>query len=341
MPAVFTVSDKHICQVAFSALDGPALRQWYADVFGLLKSGTVVFFPPSTSRVQGIPGAWEKCSWLVDRQDYFQLEFFQFWTPRSRPRPPDRRACDIGYNMIGIAVDDFDQVLRNVSTFSGCDVPDSVGDAGRRRACVADPEGNLVEIHEQDPLLLIDPQRPDSIRPEVPAVVRSMRVSVPDLELARKAYVDALGLQVVADRQLHSEADEAMWGLAGASRDSLLLRSDNFLLELVQYASPLPGPRPPGYIIADQGFMNIALGYRNRNDYDRAFAHARRQGMKANGEVLDIGVFRVMYVNDLYDFSVEMLYARQPFWSLSGFNPNLAWRLRRWWAKVSGRQNAR
>mgnify|MGYP001555615432 CR=1 FL=1 len=30
---------RHICQVAFSALDGPALRDWYARVFGLVKSG--------------------------------------------------------------------------------------------------------------------------------------------------------------------------------------------------------------------------------------------------------------------------------------------------------------
>ena len=69
---------KQICQVAFSALNAPALREWYANVFGLVKSGKILFFPPSTSRVQGIPGAWEKCSWLVDQQDYFQLEFFQF-----------------------------------------------------------------------------------------------------------------------------------------------------------------------------------------------------------------------------------------------------------------------
>jgi hypothetical protein len=38
--------------------------------------------------------------------------------------------------------------------------------------------------------------------------------------------------------------------------------------------------------------------------------------------VTDIGVFRVMYVNDPAGFSVEMLYARKPFWSLSGFNPS-------------------
>jgi hypothetical protein len=68
--------------------------------------------------------------------------------------------------------------------------------------------------------------------------------------------------------------------------------------------------------------MNIAFGYREREDYDRAFAHATRHGMAPNGEVIDIGVFRVMYVNDPNGFSVEMLYARKPLWSVSGFNPS-------------------
>ena len=114
-----TATDKHICQVAFSALNAAALRDWYANVFGLVKSGKILFFPPSTSRVQGIPGAWEKCSWLIDQQDYFQLEFFQFWAPHSKLKSNEWRPSDIGYNMVGIAVSDFDQVLRNISAFSG------------------------------------------------------------------------------------------------------------------------------------------------------------------------------------------------------------------------------
>jgi hypothetical protein len=149
-------SERQVCQVAFSALNGPGLREWYAQVFGLVKSGKVIFFPPSTTNVQGIPGAWEKCSWLIDQQDYFQLEFFQFWKPRTRLKPANWRPCDLGYNLLGIAVNDFDQVMRNVTAFSAIDRPAIVGEVGERRACVADPEGNLVEIYERDPLSLID-----------------------------------------------------------------------------------------------------------------------------------------------------------------------------------------
>jgi len=314
------ITEKHICQVAFSALNGPALREWYANVFGFVKSGKVIFFPPSTTNVQGIPGAWEKCSWLIDQQDYFQLEFFQFWTPRTRLKPENWRPCDIGYNMVGIAVNDFDQVLRNVCAFSAVDLPAVVGDEGSRRACVTDPEGNWVEIYERDPLTLIEGSRNNTVRPEVPAVVRTMRASVPDLEDARQAFVDAMGLQVVEDFQLHTEQDESLWGLPGARVESLVLRGANFLLELVAYESPTAIPWPQAYTLADQGFMNIALGYRDSRVYDRSFGHAVRNGMTPNGKVTDIGVFRVMYVNDQHGFSVEMLHARKAFWSISGFN---------------------
>jgi hypothetical protein len=43
--------------------------------------------------------------------------------------------------------------------------------------------------------------------------------------------------------------------------------------------------------------------------------------MRPNGEVLDAGLFQVMYVNDRHGFSVEMLRARKALWSLTGFNP--------------------
>ena len=312
--------EKQICQVAFTALNGPALREWYAHVFGLVKSGKVIFFPPSTANVQGRPGAWETCGWLLDQQDYFQLEFFQVLTPRRRMNPDNWRPCDIGYNTVGIAVNDFDQVLRKVSALSAIDPPATTGRQGARRACVSDPEGNLVEIYEQDPLTLVDGANTHVLRPEVPAVVRSMRVSVPSLEDARHSFVDAMGLQPVAGFQLHTAEDEASWGLPDARAKTLLVRSANFLVELVEYLAPEPQRWPAGYRISDQGFMNIALGYRDTTDYDRSFERAISQGMRPNGKVTDIGVFRVMYVNDPEGFSIEMLNARRRFWSISGFN---------------------
>ena len=314
-------TDRQICQVAFTALNAPALREWYANVFGLVKAGKIIFFPPLTSRVQGIPGAWEKCSWLIDQQDYFQLEFFQFWNPRGQLKPIDWRPCDIGYNMVGIAVDDFDQVLRNVGSFSRVPLPRVAGKAGDRRSYFPDPEGNWVAIYERDPLTLVDGTSANIVRPEVPAVVRTMRVSVPSLDDARETYVDAMGLEVVEDFELHTPQDEKLWGLPRARAVSVVLRGANFLLELVEYESPAPKSWPANYSLADQGIMNIALGFRSSEDYRRSFSRATGQGMRPNGEVLDAGVFQVMYVNDRHGFSIEMLRARESLWSITGFNP--------------------
>lgn len=312
---------KHVCQVAITALDGHGTREWYVKVFGLVKSGKMLFFPPSTTRVQAVPGAWEKLNWALDQQDYFQLEVFQFLKPRTRLKPLDWRPCDIGYNMVGIAVNDFDQVLRNVCAFSGIEAPAVSGKAGDRRACIADPEGNLLEIYERDPLTRIEGADTSVVRPEVPAVFRTMRASVPNLTEAREDFVNGMGLQVVEDFQLHSTEDEAMWGLAGAEATTLVLRADNFLLELVEYQTPEPRPRPEGYLLSDQGFMNIALGYRDNRDYDASFDQATRHGMRPNsGKPVEGGMFRVMYVNDRNDFSVEMLNARKALWTISGFN---------------------
>jgi catechol 2,3-dioxygenase-like lactoylglutathione lyase family enzyme/uncharacterized protein YndB with AHSA1/START domain len=311
---------KHICQVAYTAMDAAGLREWYANVFGLVKSGNVIFFPPTTEQVQGVPGAWENTLWLLDQQDYFQLEFFTFLSPRTKLKSPDWRPCDIGYNMVGIAVSDFDQVLRNVGAFSGVEPPPVSGAAGDRRAVIADPEGNLVEILERDPVAQIEGMKENIVRPEVPAVVRTMRVVVPSLEDAQETFVDALGLRVVEDFQLHDAEDEAMWGLEGAEADSLVLRADNFLLEIVQYRSPESRPWPKSYQLSHQGFMNVALGYRSNRDFNASFERATQKGMRPNGKVSDIGVFRVMYVNDRNGFSVEMLNARRPLWWVSGFS---------------------
>ncbi len=317
------MSDKIISQVAFCALNAANLRDWYQSAFGMVKSGQILSAPPmQTDRIQGIsPNPIEKISWLVDQQDYFQLEFFQYYRPKSKPKPIDWRPCDIGYNMVGIFAKDYDKVLSQIAAVSDRALPAPVGEAGDRRVCLQDPEGNWVEVRERDPMTQIEGADPSIVRPELLSATRFMRVSVPNLEQSRDAFVGAMGLSVVEDFQLHTPEHEALWGLEGAQTKTVLLRSRNFLLELVEYQSHEPKPRPEGYQICDQGFMNIALGFRQTSDFDRAFKHATSNGMTPNGDPVDAGLFRVMYVNDPQAFSVEMLSARKALWSLSGFNP--------------------
>lgn len=315
-------TEQHICQVAFCAFDAPALRKWYQDIFGFLPSGKILFLPPSTTRVQGIKNATSKCSWLIDSQDYFQLEFFQFYIPRSKPRPYNWKPSDIGYNILGFQVGDFDLTMDRLK-FRGHECMSSPqGEIGERRVCVKDPEGNIIEIFESYPYAF---DKGGSVRPEVPVTVRSMIVSVPDLEKAHHYFSEVLGLEPVEGETSHDESHEALWGLDGARSKRLLLRSRNFLVELVCYEDPEPQPWPAGYRICDQGFMNIALGYRDTATFDTSFKKAVDAGARPNGKPLDAGVFKVMYVNDSAGFSVEMLYARKPLWSVTGFNPSVSY----------------
>jgi catechol 2,3-dioxygenase-like lactoylglutathione lyase family enzyme len=276
-----------------------------------------------TYRIQGIrPNPAETVSWLIDRQEYFQLEFFQFYRPRSRLRPFDWRPCDIGYNLVGFCVTDFERVLSRIAGASDRSVPAPIGEPGDRRVALQDPEGNWIEILERDPVAQIEGANPAIVRPELVTATRFIRLSVPDLEASVRRFVEVMGLSRVEGFQLHTPDHESLWGLPGAKAKTALLRGVNFLVEIAEYQDPSPNPRPPGYQISDQGYMNFAVGYRSSEAFDRHFENVRRRGFTPNHDSpVDIGIFRVMYVNDPDGFSVEMLNARRALWSLSGFNP--------------------
>lgn len=185
-----------------------------------------------------------------------------WYRPAPKLKHLDWRPCDIGYSMIGIFARDFDKVVGRMMASSDQPLPEPVGPPGERRVCIQDPEGNWVEILERDPITLIEGADPCVVRPELLSATRYMRLSVPDLAESRGSFVRAMGLTGV------------------------------------EYQSHDPKPWPAGYRICDQGFMNIAFGYRDTAGFDREFAHARRNGMSPNGKPVDIGLFRVMYVND-------------------------------------------
>jgi catechol 2,3-dioxygenase-like lactoylglutathione lyase family enzyme len=272
----------HICQVAIVALDARHLRKWYQDTFGFLRAGKSIFFPPISTRVQGVP-AFEKISWLIDGKDYFNLEFFQFLKPSSKARESNRNVADIGYNIMGIHVVEFDKVLEQSIALGGQRVSQDFGTVGQRRACIKDPEGNVIELFEQDPL---EGDSKALTRPKIPATVRSMTISVPDLQQARKTYVEALGLIALdSSVTLHEQEHEDLWGLAGANCKRLLLRGGDFLVELVQYLDPEPKPWPQNYSICDQGYMNIVLGFSDKVSYDAAFEQAITGGMESSKSI--------------------------------------------------------
>lgn len=307
-------------QIALNVYD-LRMRDWYARVFGFVYAGaTDLFFGPTATRVQGIPRVAERCKWLIDSKRSFQLEFFKFLSPRSKPRRPDERLSDVGYRMMGIHVRDFDDVLYRLAAEGTAPLTAPFGTLGDRRFCVRDPEGNLLEVFERDPLAGAAPRLR---RPEIPATVRTITLTVPRAERLAATLEDVFGLERIAGAPLHEPRHSELWGLAGESRHSVLLRASGGLVELVEYREPAPRPWPDGYRICDQGYMNMAFLVDSAEDFARCFARAVAAGLRPNGEPLDAGVFKVMYVNDPQGFSIEILYPRPWAYRLTGFVPSV------------------
>jgi len=168
-------------------------------------------------------------------------------------------------------------------------------------------------------------------------VARSVTLSVPDLERSRRFFAETLRLQAADGVELHTPEHEALWGLEGARRQSVLLWADDMLVELVEYMEPEGRPRPPGYRISDRGLLNIAFGFRRQAEFDAAYRRCEQAGLEANGPPLRLGAWSVVYVNDDQGFSVELLHVEPWYERRMGFRPRSTPRL----APLAGRTPAR
>jgi short-subunit dehydrogenase/catechol 2,3-dioxygenase-like lactoylglutathione lyase family enzyme len=324
-----------LAQIALSVKDLRRAHNWYQKVLGLVPAGgTNLFAGPLAAMVQGVPRAASTCWWLVDRQDMFQIELFEFRSPLIRPRPDGWRPCDVGYTMVSFWVDDLDRTLERATEAGTPPLTGAVGGPGSRRVCVRDPDGVLIELMEDDPRSAHARERP---RPQVGAVARSVTLSVPELECSHRVFADVLGLRKAEGLSLHGPEHEALWGLEGATRDSAALWADDVIVELVQYRDPVGRPRPPGYRISDQGLLNIAFGYRRRANFEAAYRRCADAGLRPNGPPLRLGAWSVVYVNDDQGFSIELLHVERWYEGRMGFRPRRTPRL----APFAGRTPAR
>jgi len=187
---------------------------------------------------------------------------------------------------------------------------------------VRDPEGVLLELMEDDPRGRERRSRPPD-RPS--SVVRSVTLSVPDLDRSRRTFQDVLGLTPARDLALHGPDHEALWRLDGARRHSACYWADDIVIELVEYEQPTAKPWPPGYRISDQGLLNIAFWFDSRSALVVAFARCTAAGMRANSRPLLVpGVGAVTYVNDSDGFSIELLTVTPRAQGRLGFRPRPA-----------------
>jgi catechol 2,3-dioxygenase-like lactoylglutathione lyase family enzyme len=317
-----TVETPSISQVAFSVIDLDRTRGWYHDMLGFLPSGgTNNFGNIFGSWVQGLPNVIDvRTKWMVDRQEFMQLEMFEFASPVPKPRPKDRRANDIGYMMAGLHVTDFDSRLTLLQRAGVQPLTEPMGAPGFRRVCIQDPEGNLIELMEDDPQPEGSPLRP-RLRPNVPVVVRSMSLSVPNLERSRRFFVDTLRCKVSTSFKLHGPQHEELWGLKDATADTLLLWAGDFMIELRQYTDPKGKPWPDGYRISDQGFLNIAFGFRKRKTFEDITERLKESGYRGNSPPIHLFDWGVQYVNDDQCFSIELLFVEPEADREMGFVP--------------------
>jgi catechol 2,3-dioxygenase-like lactoylglutathione lyase family enzyme/carbon monoxide dehydrogenase subunit G len=302
-------------QIAFSVVDLRRTEQWFREGCGLLPAGGSrhMMRGPIAARVQGLPGAASTCWWLVGRNPWLQLEFFQFEHPITRLMPHDFRPSDTGYTRIGLWVADFDAALGRLECLGTMPLSAPLGAAGNRRACVRSPDGVFVEIMEADPL----PAGPGPGREGCATAVRSVTLSVPDLDQTVAFFGGALGLPRAATA-LHGPEHESLWGLAGARATSAVFTAGDVLVEAVQYVEPKGKPWPEGYRISDQGILNIAFGARSRADHTEIVRRAIAGGARPNWRTFQVPGAGVVYVNDPQGFSVELL------WTKPG-KPDRAW----------------
>ena len=208
-------------QIAFSVVDLRLTERWFREGFGLIPAGgsRALMRGPLAANVQGLPRAASTCWWLLGRNSWFQLELFQFDRPIAKLMPADFRPCDIGYTRIGIWVEDFDATMNRLAGLGSQPLTAPRGGQGRRRACVRNPDGVYVEIMEDDPL----PQFNRRGHLDCPAAIRSVTLSVPQLTDAAAFFEEGIGLKA-STVALHTPEHEALWGLAGATTQSRVIR---------------------------------------------------------------------------------------------------------------------
>lgn len=321
-----------LAQIALCTSDIPRSVQLYSEVFGFAEAGGRSLWGPRVARIQatGDDGAFVLW-WLVGRQDLVQLELFHHTTPAQRPLPADWQPSDLGWVRFGLAVPDFGGALVRLRERGVATLTEPLAVDGLRRVCFRDPWARcVVEVMEEGSAT------PGGIRPRfydlVPTVVYAA-LSVPDLGPARAFFCDTLGLVEEPGEVLHRPEHEALWGLAGARRESFVARGGDVFLEVVRYDDPVGRPKPEDYLLSDQGFMNVALGFREKTDLDATYARFAAGGYHDNNE--PPAVAGGTYVVDAQGNSLELLLAPRELDAAFGFQPHPLFRRPPAWPRAS------
>jgi hypothetical protein len=240
--------DVSIVQIGMNTINLSGSLCLFSEVFGFSNAGSNALWG-DTILVQGLTARDHAVIWwLIGPAPFFQLELFNHGNPRARAQRADWRPCDHGWVRFGIAVSDYDRVVKGLAKM---DIPvlGEAGTKGARRLAFRDPHiGCVIEAQESESA-------------DCPTMTYATS-SVADIGQSRYFWGEVVGVPLEPLENLHQRADEALWGLAGAQREGFLARFGNRVLEIVEYKTPQGQPRTADHVISDQGIMNLALASR-------------------------------------------------------------------------------
>ena len=294
-------------QIAFSVIDLRRTEAWWREGLGFLPAGgnRLLLRGPLISAIQNVPGAAMTCWCLLGRNDWSQIEMFQYESPASKLMPADFQPNDIGYTRCGVWVADLDATLARLACMGTAPLTPPLGEKGQRRACVRNPDGVFVELMEEDPL----PEQNRIGRQNCPVALRYATLSTPDMAQSLAFLVDGLGMPET-DIVLHQDQHESLWGLTGAKCQRKVLGGPTLLLEVVEYQQPKGKAWREGYRICDQGILNICFGDPlNRHGVNAMHQRALKAGARQNSRPIHQPIAGCVYVNDPLGFSYEFMWA--------------------------------
>ena len=308
-----------LAQFAISVEEVPKTTRFYCDVLGCLPAGGLLVWGERLGTIQGLEDPTAVLWWGIDKQDYVQMEFWEYSQPRARPRTHDWKASNIGYTRIGFVVDDFDSTISALAGWGIGTLTPPIGELGNRRVAFLDPDGILIELIEKDPLL---GTTRDARWPASTTSIRSISLSVPDIERAHRFWIDTIGLEKISPETLHTPEMEELWGLPNAKSELFLARAGDGLIEVQQYKEPMPNPKPEGSLLNDLGILNIALGWRAREPFEEMYQSVLDAGYAVNIERNPEGPFTTTYLTDDQGFSLEVFYCDPSMDKPLGFEPD-------------------
>ena len=92
--------------------------------------------------------------------------------------------------------------------------------------------------------------------------IHHVAVAVPDIDTARKFYVDLCGFEQVKEQsewQAGNSFVDAIVGLKDSAAKAFIVRAPNAYIEVFQYLSPKPAPQDPDRPVNECGYTHFCL----------------------------------------------------------------------------------